>query len=103
MNRDLNTLQADICKAIAHPTRIQIINFLRDGEKCVCEIFPALEIEQPNVSRHLAILKKEGILSSRKDGLKVIYRVNDGRIFQVLDIITAMLRQHWQERNKVLA
>jgi DNA-binding transcriptional ArsR family regulator len=103
MNSDLNILQADICKAIAHPTRIQILNLLRDGEKCVCEIFPALEIEQPNVSRHLAILKKEGIVSSRKDGLKVIYRVNDERIFQMLDIITAMLRQHWQERNKILA
>lgn len=103
MNSDLNILQADICKAIAHPTRIQILNLLRDGEKCVCEIFPALDIEQPNVSRHLAILKKEGIVSSRKDGLKVIYRTNDERIFQVLDVITAMLRQHWQERNKVLA
>lgn len=102
MKDKINILQADICKALAHPTRIEILNLLRDGERCVCEIFPELKVEQPNVSRHLSILKKEGILSSRKDGLKVIYRVNDDRIFQILDIITDMLRQHWKERNKAL-
>ncbi len=102
MKSEINILQADICKALAHPTRIEILNLLRDGERCVCEIFPELKVDQPNVSRHLSILKKEGILYSRKEGLKVIYRVNDERIFQVLDIVTDMLRQHWKERNKAL-
>ncbi len=98
----IHTLQADILKAIAHPTRIKILQQLQEGERCVCEIFPALNIEQPNVSRHLSILKKEGIVSSRKEGLKVIYRVNDQRIFKILDLVTEMLREHWDSRKEAL-
>jgi ArsR family transcriptional regulator len=69
----VHVFQSEIFKALAHPTRVQILQLLRNGEKCVCEIVPALKMEQPNVSRHLYVLKKEGILSCRKEGLKVIY------------------------------
>jgi DNA-binding transcriptional ArsR family regulator len=100
---ELNTIQAEIFKSIAHPTRIEILQLLRHGERCVCEIFPALEVEQPTVSRHLSILKKEGIVSSRKDGLKVIYTIEDKRIFDLLDIATAMRRHYWEKREKALA
>ncbi len=98
----IHTLQADILKSIAHPTRIEILQQLQEGERCVCEIFPALNIEQPNVSRHLSILKKEGIVSSRKEGLKVIYRVNDPRIFEILELVTEMLKEHWDSRKEAL-
>ncbi len=98
----IHALQADTLKAIAHPTRIEILQQLQEGERCVCEIFPALNIEQPNVSRHLSILKKEGIVSSRKEGLKVIYRVNDQRIFKILDLVTEMLKEHWDSRKEAL-
>ena len=102
MTQELYQLQADLCKAIAHPTRIQILHLLRGGEKCVCEIFPALQIEQPNVSRHLSILKKEGIVSSQKEGLKMIYKVDDERVFQLLDLITDLLKQQWDSRTRML-
>jgi len=102
MDNELNSLQADLFKAIAHPTRIAVLHFLRDGEKCVCEIFPALKIEQPNLSRHLSVLKKEGILSSRKDGLKVIYRVANPQIFELLDLTTKILKDHWSKKEKIL-
>ena len=92
--------QADIFKALAHPTRLQILNLLRLEERCVCEIFPALEMEQSNISRHLAILKKEGILSMRKEGLNVYYRVNDPRIFEVLDLCADILKSYWQNKIK---
>jgi len=100
---NIYNLQADTLKAIAHPTRIEILQQLQQGERCVCEIFPALNIEQPNVSRHLSILKKEGIVSSRKEGLKVIYRVNDQRIFKILDLVTEMLKEHWDSRKEAFA
>ncbi len=103
MESSLQELQADLFKAIAHPTRLEILQFLRNGERCVCEIFPALDIEQPNVSRHLSVLKKEGIVSSRKDGLKVIYRVNDESIYELLDLATEILKGHWEKRNRALA
>lgn len=103
MDSSLQALQAELFKAIAHPTRLEILQLLRSGERCVCEIFPALDIEQPNVSRHLSVLKKEGIVSSRKDGLKVIYRVNDESIYALLDLATEILKGHWEKRNRALA
>ncbi len=103
MDRNLFVMQADLCKAIAHPTRIEILQLLREGERCVCEIHPALGIDQPNASRHLAVLKKEGILSSRKEGLKMIYRVNDQKIFDLLELVTAMLKEHWSTKTESLA
>ncbi len=102
MKSELYQMQAEVCKAIAHPTRIEILQLLRDGERCVCEIFPAMKIEQPNVSRHLSVLKKAGILSSRKDGLKVIYMVNDQRIYEVLDLVTDMLKGQLDSRQSAL-
>ena len=102
MSSELYQLQADVCKAIAHPTRIEILQLLREGERCVCEIFPAMKIEQPNVSRHLSVLKKAGILSSRKEGLKVIYMVNDQRIYQALELITDILREQLNSKQNVL-
>lgn len=103
MSNKVFVFQADIFKALAHPARVKILQLLKNGEKCVCEIVPALGMEQPGVSRHLSILRKEGILSCRKDGLKVIYRVNDPRVFELLDLSTEMLRTHWEKRRKVLA
>lgn len=94
----LNVSQAEIFKALAHPTRLRILLLLREGELCVCEIVPALEMEQSNVSRHLAILKKEGILRSRKEGLKVIYSVNDSRIYDILDLSAKIMNAYWQAK-----
>ncbi len=99
----VNELQADYFKAMGHPTRLQIIELLHEEAKCVCEIVPALGTDQPNVSRHLALLTKEGILSRRKEGLKVYYRVNDFRLYQLLDLSKEMLKMHWESRSKILA
>lgn len=98
-SNSLNDLRAVYFKALGHPTRLKIIEFLREGEKCVCEIIPALQMEQSNISRHLAILKKEGILSCRKEGLKVIYWVSDPRVFQLLELSREMLRYHLKAKT----
>lgn len=94
--------EADLFKALAHPTRIEILQLLRDGERCVCEIAPALGMEQSNISRHLGVMKKEGLLSSRKEGLKMIYRVEDPQVFQLLDAAREILKKHWNERREML-
>lgn len=95
----LKETQADFFKALGHPTRLQIIELLREGEKCVCEIVPALQLEQSNVSRHLAILKKEGILVSEKRGLKVIYSCRNADIFKLLDLSKKIFSLYWQEKR----
>ncbi len=94
----INETRADFFKALGHPTRLRIIEFLREGEKCVCEIVPALQQEQSNVSRHLAILKKEGILTSEKRGLKVIYSCKNKDIFKIIDLSKNVLSTYWNKK-----
>lgn len=79
-------LKSNILVALAHPNRIRILEFLQDGVKCNCEIAPALDIEQSNLSRHMKILVQEGIVISWKDGLRVNYKVADERIFDILSL-----------------
>jgi ArsR family transcriptional regulator len=90
--------EADFMKALSHPTRLQIVELLRSGEKCVCEIYPVLNLEQANISRHLAVLKREGLLQSRKEGLKVIYWAPDHRIYQIIDTCSEMIRKMWLKK-----
>ena len=66
-------LNADVFKAMGHPLRLAVLEFLRDGEKCVCEIVEHVGTEMPNVSKHLSMLKRTGIVSDRRDGLKIMY------------------------------
>ena len=74
-----------IFHALADPLRLEILEFLREGEKCVCEIIPHLNTLQPVVSRHLKILKDAGIVRDRKEGTKRFYSVMDTRIYAVVD------------------
>jgi len=94
--------RSDILKALAQPTRLKIIDFLRDGERCVCEIFPAIDEEQSNTSRHLNMMLSAGVLSRRKDGLKIYYAIKHPEIFEVIDIITLIVKQEIGGRHKLL-
>ncbi len=67
-------------KAVSDESRIKILYFLRDGEKCVCEIWKKLELPQNLVSHHLKVLKDLGLLDSKKDGLKVYYKINKNNL-----------------------
>lgn len=91
MKEKISQLKAELFKAIAHPTRIRILELLRNGELCVCDIFEELKVEQANTSQHLAILKKQDILQSRKDGLRVIYSIKYPEIIEVLNIADRLL------------
>ncbi len=83
--------KATVFNALADPIRLEIIAYLRDGEKCVCEVVPHLNLIQPLVSRHLKILKDAGIVRGRKDGTKRMYSIVDPKIFDVVDALTVDL------------
>ncbi len=102
MAQSLHTAQADFFKALSHPARVQILELLRSGERCVCEIVPALNMEQSNVSRHLAVLKKEGLLGSRKEGLKVIYWSSDPQVYKIIDMCIETIRRIWQAKAEAV-
>jgi ArsR family transcriptional regulator len=79
--------KAKIFNALSDPMRLEIIEFLRGGEKCVCEIVPYVDLIQPVVSRHLKILKDCGLLKHRKQGNRRLYSVTDPRIFEIIDAV----------------
>jgi DNA-binding transcriptional ArsR family regulator len=83
--------KATVYYALSDPIRLEIVNYLRNGEKCVCEIVPHLNLIQPLVSRHLKILKDTGIVRFRKDGTKRMYSIVDAKIYDVLDALTSDL------------
>jgi DNA-binding transcriptional ArsR family regulator len=95
--------QAEIAKAVAHPLRIAVIDFLKDGEKCVCDIAEHIGSERSNVSRHLAVMVNAGVLSCRKDGLKVFYSLRTPCITNFLSCVTEVLKHQAEENKRLLA
>jgi len=94
--------QAEIAKALAHPLRIAVVNFLKDGEQCVCDIAEHVGAERSNVSRHLSVMVNAGVLEYRKEGLKVLYRLKCVCILDFFSCVTGVLKQQAQENKKLL-
>lgn len=90
-------LLSNVFKALAHPTRIQIIKLLKNGEMCVCDILPNLDSEQSNTSQHLSILKNQGIVESRKDGSKVIYSIKNTEVLEMINLAEVMILRQIEE------
>ena len=83
--------RAQVFHALSDSNRLEILEFLRDGEKCVCEIVPHLSLIQQVVSRNLKILRDAGIIRCRKDGTKRMYSIVDPRIHNSVDALTSEL------------
>ena len=94
--------QAEIAKAIAHPLRMAIVDFLKDGEQCVCDIAEHVDSERSNVSRHLSVMVNAGVLGHRKEGLKVIYKLKTPCILDFFSCITSVLKQQARDNEKLL-
>jgi ArsR family transcriptional regulator len=88
---DKRRFKAKIFNALSDPVRLSILDFLRDGEKCVCEIIPHVNLIQPSVSRHLKILKNCGVVKYRIDGNRRLYSITNPQIFNIIDGITPEL------------
>ena len=97
-----NHYLSDVLKSVAQPTRLKIIDFLRDGERCVCEIFPAIGEEQSNTSRHLTQMQTHGILTRRKDGVKIYYSVKHPEVFAIIDLATAVVKREIEVRSGLM-
>lgn len=93
-----NKFKARLFKALSDPVRLEILEFLRNGEKCVCEIIPHVRLIQPVVSRHLKILKDCGIVSYRKEGNKRLYSITNQQIFGIIDGVSLELVETCTEK-----
>lgn len=102
MNYFMNQVIANIFKALAHPTRIHILKLLRNGPMCVCEIIEHLKLEQSNTSQHLNVLKMVGLVESRREGTKVIYKARYEDIFTMLELIEKIVINQTEETKMMI-
>ncbi|MGP8253934.1 MAG: ArsR/SmtB family transcription factor [Terracidiphilus sp.] len=93
----LRQFKAELFHALAHPTRIAILEQLRDGELAAGTIIERLGMEQANVSQHLAVLRAKLIVVNRKAGNQVFYSVRDPLIVEVLDLMRRYFHKHLSE------
>lgn len=103
MDNKVIEMKAEVLKVLAQSTRLKILECLRSGEKCICEIVPALNGEQSNVSRHISLMQKSHLVTTRKDGVRVMVKVQDPKIFEILDKVGAILKNQMKEQEKLLA
>jgi ArsR family transcriptional regulator len=94
--------QARIAQAISHPLRLEIIDFLKDGEQCVCDIAEHIGAERSNVSRHLSVMVAAGVLEHRKEGLKVIYWLKCPCILDFFTCMSGVLKNEAKENSRLL-
>ncbi len=100
---DLQRFKADYLKAMGHPVRVRVLEILRQGEAAVAEMQPQLGAEVANLSQHLAVLRGAGIVSTRKVGLRVLYRVRDVEVFVILDALRQIFSQRLDSMQTLLA
>ena len=89
MNIHVREDQVQLLKVLSHPTRLAVLEILRDGEQCVCHMEAILGLRQASLSQQLMVLRDAGLVGVRRDGLNVYYRVARPRLFEVLDAVNA--------------
>lgn len=103
MTEDLRRFKAEIFQALAHPTRIAIVETLRNGEMSAGQIIQELGLEQGNGSQHLAVLRARHVVTSRKEGNQVFYALRDPALIEVLDILKRYFHSQISEAKSALA
>jgi DNA-binding transcriptional ArsR family regulator len=98
----LRQFKASIFQALSHPTRIAIVEQLREGELSAGEIIERLGLEQANASQHFAVLRAKNIVINRKEGNQVFYSVRDPLLIEVLDILRRYFQAHIEEAMSML-
>lgn len=94
MVEKLVNFKAEFFKALANPLRIRILDQLRDGELTVSEIRDRVDVEMPNVSQQLAVLKNKNLVVARKQGNNIYYSCVDPTVFKLLDVAKEIFNNH---------
>jgi len=102
MSEELRRFKAEIFQALAHPTRIAIVEALRGGEMSAGRLIEQLGLEQANASQHLAVLRGKQIVISRKEGNQVFYTLRDPVLIEVLDIMKRYFYSHLSQTMSMM-
>lgn len=99
----LSEVKAELFKALGHPARVRILEVLSDGEHSVGEMQPKVGIESSHLSQQLAVLRRAGVVVSRKDGSSVIYALRDPAVAELLAVAKRFLHSSLTETRSLLA
>ena len=103
MPKPIHEYKANIFKALSHPARIEIIEFLQENKLCACDMAPALGIQQSSFSRHIAALKSAGVLKTWKEGVRLFFEVTDPCVYDLLDHVNALLEMKIKSQQQILS
>lgn len=92
---EITRLHANVCKGLADPKRLLIIQALRDGERTVTELTTELALPQANVSQHLAVLREKGLVTSRREGNWVYYELSSKKIVEAMDLLREVMTERF--------
>ena len=91
-----------MCKVFSNPTRLEILNLLRNEEMAVAELIKKTKLSQANISQHLSIMKSKDIVASERKGKNVYYKLTNPKIIKAFDIIKEILIEKLKENGKIV-
>ncbi len=98
--KELYKTHAEMCKVFSNPTRLEILNLLRDEEMSVTELIEKTKLSQANISQHLSIMKSKGIVTSNRKGKNIYYKLTTPKIIRAFDIIREILIKKLKKNGK---
>ena len=102
MEEKIFHMHAEVCKSMANPTRLKIMNLLREEEKSVEELRNKLKLPKANLSQHLGVLRQRGIVSTRRAGLNIYYKVTNPKMIKACDLLREVLFEQLQESRQLI-
>lgn len=102
LSKEFYKVQAEFCRALAHPVRLEIIDLLKNGEKTVSELMQRIGIKQATLSQHLAVLRERGVVVSRKEGMNAYYSLRNIEIVNACSMIRGILKDLIIEKHKMV-
>lgn len=100
--KEIFKLQADVCKTMANPVRMEIIYALKGGEKAAGELVDITGLAKSNVSQHLSILKGSGVVLSRRVGVNVYYKISNAKIIKACGLMRELLMEQVAEKQRIM-
>jgi ArsR family transcriptional regulator len=102
-DKSLYEMQAEICKTLTNPKRIEILNTLKTEEKTVSELVTVLGASKANVSQHLAVMRHKGILTTRREGVNIYYRVANPKVIEACALMKEVLFEQSTARKRTVS
>lgn len=101
MKKEIYEMQAEICKTLANPKRLEIIAALKEGERSVGELVELLGITKANVSQHLAVLRQRKMVSARREGVNIFYSIHNPKITDACALMKSVLLEQLEDSERI--